>query len=374
MHSLKTIADRVLYLNRKLDQAYVRDVSRQAHEELARAHRWSFLRRTGQITAVTDYTTGGVLTLTQGLSAVTGTGTTWVAAMVGRHLRPSNTNSAADLRDYYISAFGSTTALTILDPYEGASISASTTYSIYQKWYRLPPDFTQLEVPKQTSGPIVMGILTRSELEAMDPIDNQSGNSYWLVDAGYSVTSLYSTGTITTVDTSASITGSGTTWDATRDTGRRLRFRAYPQAGDFTIVTVGSATGITLDREFPYPGKSGLTYDIDPRGERLVEAYPRPSSNTSIQMYYFCSLPPLIRDTEISPLPPKFHDVWLKRTLVDLGMMDPAEYAVAEGEMLNSDGLSPRVLIRPRPMGADYSLPGNLLGPNYQSYRPPGYR
>lgn len=374
MHNLKTIADRVLYLNRKLDPVYVRDVARQAHEEIWRSRRWSFRRRTGQITAVSDYSTGGILTLTQADTAVTGTGTTWTAAMVGRHLRPTNNSSAADIRDYRITVFGSTTTLTIENPYEGSSISSSTAYTIYQKEYRLPPDFAQLEVPKQTVGPVVMGIVTRAELEAMDPIDNQSGDAYWLADAGYSTTSLYSTGTVTMTVNDTAVTGSGTTFVEARDKGRRFRVRAYPQAGDFTITAVGGGTSITLDRAWPFDTKSTLAFDIDPPGERLVEIYPRPDANSSIQMYYFRNLPPLERDSEISQLPPQFHDLWLKRTMMDLGMLNPMEYEAALGELLMSDGLSTKTTIRPRPMGADSGVPRSLLSPDYPAYWPKGYR
>lgn len=374
MHSLKTASDRILHLNRKLDPTYVRDVLRQAHEELWRCRRWGFRRRTGQISAVSDYSTGGILTLTQGDTAVTGTGTTFTAAMVGRHLRPTNTNSAADVRDYLITAFGSTTALTIADPYEGASISASTSYTIYQKNYRLPPDFGMLEVPKHTTGPTVCAILSRAEFEAAYPNANESGNVYYLIDAGYSTTALYSTGTLTMTDTDTAVTGSGTTFVSARDLGRRLRIRGMPQAGDFTITAVGGATSLTLDRAWPFPGKSGLAYDIDPPGERLLELFPRPGANTSVQMYYFRNLAPIERDTEISPLPSQYHDVWLKRALMDLQMIDPLEYASALGELNVNDGLSTQKIIRPRPQGADSGAPRSLLSTDYPAYWPKGYR
>ena len=95
MHNLATITARCTYLNKKLDASYVRDVARQTYESLWRGKLWSWRRRTGQITQIADYSTGGVLTLTEGDTAVTGTGTTWTKAMEGRYLRPSNNNAAA---------------------------------------------------------------------------------------------------------------------------------------------------------------------------------------------------------------------------------------------------------------------------------------
>ena len=61
LFNLKTLTDRVWHLNRKEDPVYIRDVARQSHDSIWRAHRWAFRRRTGQITAVSDYSTGGIL-------------------------------------------------------------------------------------------------------------------------------------------------------------------------------------------------------------------------------------------------------------------------------------------------------------------------
>lgn len=375
MHNLLSITNRCRCINQKLDGSYVRDVARQAYDELWRGRLWSWRRRTGQITQIPDYSTGSILTLTQGASAVTGDSTVWTKAMEGRYLRPSNSNSAADVRDYLITNVASSTALTIRDPYEGASISAATGYSIYEKTYRLPFDFDSLEVPKESSGPLVCGLVSRSEFEAVMPYANATGQSYWLVDAGVSTQALYSTGTVTLTDTSTTVTGSGTTFLAARDTGRRFRIPSRPDAGEFRITTVNSATEIIIDREWPYPTKSGIAYVIDPAGERLVEMYPRPNANTSIQLYYFCTLPPIIRDTDYPlGLPAAYHEVWLKGTMKALRLLDPMEYASAYGELTANDGLSKRGVIKSSPFGGGGGPQKSLLGPNYPPYYPKGYR
>ena len=375
MYSLKTITDRCMKLNPKESPVYVRDVARQAYEALWRYRPWSWRRRTGQITQIADYSTGGILTLTQGTTAVTGDSTVWTKAMEGRHIRPSNSNSSADVRDYLITNVASNTALTIADPYEGSSISTSTGYSIYAKLYRLPFDFDSLEIPKESSGPLVMGIVSRSEFETIMPYANATGQSYWMIDAGVSMQALYSTGSVTMTDTSTTVTGSGTTFLAARDTGRRLRIPSRPDAGEFRITTVNSATEVIIDREWPYPTKSGVPYVIDPAGERLVEMYPRPNANTSVQMYYFCTLPPIIRDTDYPiGLPAAYHEVWLKGTMANLGLLNPMEYASALGELTANDGLTRRGVIRSAPFGGGGGPQQSLLGPNYPPYFPKGYR
>lgn len=72
-----------------------------------------------------NYTTGTITTLANGGTAVTGSGTTFTAEMVGRWLKTDDGNW------YKISAYTSATAITLLMPYQGTAISAgSATYTI----------------------------------------------------------------------------------------------------------------------------------------------------------------------------------------------------------------------------------------------------
>lgn len=85
--------------------------------------------------SIADYTTGGVLTATNGSTAIVGTGTTWTAAMAGRHLRitDSDTANKGDGQWYEIASVESATTLTLVSPYEGTSISAgNAAYTIGQ--------------------------------------------------------------------------------------------------------------------------------------------------------------------------------------------------------------------------------------------------
>lgn len=85
--------------------------------------------------SVADYTTGGVLTATNGSTAVVGTGTTWTAVMAGRHIRitDSDTANKGDGQWYEIASVESATALTLVSPYEGTSIAVgNAAYTIGQ--------------------------------------------------------------------------------------------------------------------------------------------------------------------------------------------------------------------------------------------------
>lgn len=82
-----------------------------------------------------DYTTGNIVSIANGATAVTGSGTSWTSGMVGSYMRitPGNGANLGDGVWYKISAVGSTTTLTLDTAYQGASISAgSANYTIGQ--------------------------------------------------------------------------------------------------------------------------------------------------------------------------------------------------------------------------------------------------
>lgn len=85
--------------------------------------------------SIADYTTGGILTAIAASTAIVGTGTTWTAAMAGRYLRitDSDTANKGDGFWYPISSSGSATAITLTKPYTGASIATgNAAYTIGQ--------------------------------------------------------------------------------------------------------------------------------------------------------------------------------------------------------------------------------------------------
>lgn len=84
-------------------------------------------------TANGDYTTGSIASIANGATAVVGSGTSWNSTMVGKYIRftVASTTNAGDGYWYEIAAVPSTTSLTLVEPYEGVSISAgSANYTI----------------------------------------------------------------------------------------------------------------------------------------------------------------------------------------------------------------------------------------------------
>ena len=88
-----------------------------------------------------DYTTGTILTLANGASAVTGTDSVWTAGMVGRYFKIND-----DGQWYKISAYTSATAITLEREYQGTSIAAGTSAYTIGQVAKLPLDAYELPV------------------------------------------------------------------------------------------------------------------------------------------------------------------------------------------------------------------------------------
>jgi hypothetical protein len=83
--------------------------------------------------SVADYSTGTIVSITKGATAVVGSSTVWNASMIGKFIKivEGGTTNLGDAEWYEISAVGSNTTLTLTLPYLGTTIAAgSATYLI----------------------------------------------------------------------------------------------------------------------------------------------------------------------------------------------------------------------------------------------------
>lgn len=128
--------NRVILRCPSLSPKLAQDIVRNAFRRLAERRRWSWLVKFGQFIAPTVYNTGTV-TVTQGFTTVTGSGTTFTATMVGRQFRIGLTAPI-----YTIAQFVSATQIELDSPWGGIDASGQT-YNIYQCFYTPPEDFHQ---------------------------------------------------------------------------------------------------------------------------------------------------------------------------------------------------------------------------------------
>lgn len=100
--------------------------------------------------SIADYTTGTIVSITNGASAVVGSGTSWTKKMIGRFMRitDSDTANTGDGEWYEIEDVTDTTHLTLKIPYDGITIAAgSAAYAIGQASI-IPEDYQHLPVIK----------------------------------------------------------------------------------------------------------------------------------------------------------------------------------------------------------------------------------
>lgn len=96
--------------------------------------------------SVPDYTTGTIVSITNGATTVTGAGTTWTANMAGRYIKIDGPDG--DSLWYEVASVTGATVLELTKTYDGSSIVAgSSTYAIGQVGI-LPEEYDILPVYK----------------------------------------------------------------------------------------------------------------------------------------------------------------------------------------------------------------------------------
>lgn len=106
--------------------------------EFTNSRPWHWRRKRAFVSTTTAYATGTV-TFTNGSTTVTGSGTTFTSDMVGRKIA-----TAYGAPFYVISAFVSTTEVTLADDYDGTT-AAGSAYVIYDDTITLASDVGQVE-------------------------------------------------------------------------------------------------------------------------------------------------------------------------------------------------------------------------------------
>ena len=122
---------------------------------------WERLEVESVLQTVAPYETG-TLSVTNAATSLTGSGTTWTAAMSGRQIRIAGRN------EYYeFTRTGATTG-TIDRAYEGDTDTAAT-FKIFQFQYPLAADVRLIEDMRIFDLPYPMDRKTRGELNSIDP-------------------------------------------------------------------------------------------------------------------------------------------------------------------------------------------------------------
>lgn len=128
-------------------------------------------KRTAEMT-LADYSTGTITSITNGDETLAGSSTAWTEFIIGNWVRISLTSG--DYRWYEIGSITSTTAIELVKPYQGTTISAATDAYTIGEFSAMPGEFHNLLVYRPLA-------IYYSGLE-----DKVMADMYWkMYDGGY---------------------------------------------------------------------------------------------------------------------------------------------------------------------------------------------
>lgn len=263
---------------------------------------WWFARREFVFNTVAKYETGTV-TVTQNNATVTGSGTAWTSDMVGRKFMISD-----NTQSYKILSVTSGTVL-ILDTVYQDTTKSSQAYGIYKDTYLLDDRITKVLWMRQNYTPCRVREFPERHFDEWMPNVYDTGEPSRYIPRGQTTTPIYSTGTVTVTNASATVTGSGTVWDSSL-TGHL--FKCYGDGNEYVVSNVTNASSLTLNRVYNGTSVSALSYAIGPAGIEQVQLWPMPDVvDVVVQIWYKGQQRPvkLLNDTDIPELPEQWHHI-----------------------------------------------------------------
>ncbi len=259
-------------------------------------HDWPYyIQDKGVIETTAEYSTGTV-TVTNGSKTVTGDGTTFTTAMVGRKFRSNDKNPF-----YRIGAFVSTTEITLEENYQGDDAS-DVGFNIYKDEYRLKSDVDKYKIVRQARNNVALFSLHPSRFDEVFPMPRNSSDPVYEIMEG-TLLDTYSTGTVTLTGTT--ITGTTTAWTSVEGLGRLSNIRIGNNV--YHVKTVDSDTQITTF-ETVIAVAAASSYEITLNNLR-VQVHQIPDSQRLLYYRYFRIPDPLANDFDLPDMPHAFH--WL---------------------------------------------------------------
>lgn len=248
--------------------------------------RWASQYREGWLSIVPVYGAGTVA-ISQASRTVTGTATAFTAAMVGRKFL------GPDSAYYKIAAVSSATVLTLTEPYQGATVTASAAYQIWKDEYVLYPDVFSLIDFVNYSDPMQMSEETNKHGRQLYPRPTYSINPSCFSQVGRkrNVAS-YSTGTVSITINTRTLTGVGTTFTDNVQPGYEITVGSYT----YHVDTVDSDTQLTLIEDAVVTA-SAASYSARGRNA-LVVRFLFPSGQAIVNYGYYSKIYPLVNDND----------------------------------------------------------------------------
>ena len=261
-------------------------------------HDFPYYLGEGVIKTINDYSTGTV-SITTDSATITGSGTTWTSAMVGRKIRFNGKYPY-----YRIKTFTSTTELILEQPVQETTDTAAT-YIIYQDEYRLDADVDKYKLIRQAQNNRILLSLHPSRFDEAYPMPKSYSDPTMEIMSGTKLDT-YSTGTLSgTVNTSV-LTGSSTVWTGVEGLGRMSRIRVGNNV--YTVKSVDSNTQITIYEILTASIAASTSYVID-LSNLVVQVYQIPNAQRLLYYRKFRLPTPLVHDYDLPDMLSAWH--WL---------------------------------------------------------------
>lgn len=276
-------------------------------------------------TTIAPYETGTV-DATNNSATVTGTGTTFTAAMVGRKIRIDGQTGY-----YKILTFVSATEITLEAPYAGDTVTGKT-FSIFQDEYKLAADMDTYKVLRQVEDGIALGSVEATAFDLIDPSSTREGQPRAEILIGTN-RDLYNTGTVSGTANGSTITGSSTVWTDVLGLGRGSVITIGSSA--YIVKSVDSDTQLTIYNKLSVTS-SGDTYEIL-LNNSIVKLDYIPDTVKNIYYRYQRIPYPLVNDQDIPDLPLKYHNVLVRYGLSFLWMVKDKNEATNQRTIYESE-------------------------------------
>lgn len=258
----------------------------ESYKEIARIFDWELLRNYGEILTVANYT-AGTATYSNGSRLVTGTGTVWTAAMVGRFFKPGTGQNW-----YRIIAVTSTTALTLQTPI--AETGSSGVYTIWKRFYYLPARVRKIHLLNKWTGEGELQGQSQDYLQ--DQTVNVANTGEPCDYAPFGVDdfeSSYSAGSVSLLQDSNVATGTLTQWLDNVEEGDKLNVSGIT----LRVKRVESDTRIILLNYSTVTAETA-SYTITKDNRIGFQLYPSPSTAMVLPYDYYKRVFDMVNETK----------------------------------------------------------------------------
>lgn len=261
-------------VNDQVYKDYIIDAMNFCRKYINGKHPWPWTEKTSYLQTVPNYTTGTV-TVTQGQRTVTGSGTAFTSAMIGRFFKLTRESEIYRIKDV-----PSSTSLVLELPYIGATGSAQG-FLIWNRFYSLAPDVPYLAALNLTDFPLTSVPFRKATMD--DSVFQSWINSWPSAWAWYGVNRVlatYSTGTVSGTAGFKTLTGAGTSWLDNVFDGSTVVIGV----NEYNIESVDSDTQITLTQNLSSSVAGSTPYLIRMvnRSQIALSASPDPARNLKL--------------------------------------------------------------------------------------------